>query len=193
VLFHTVLALVTVAAIVQLVFASAICKGGCMRTAKSGFAQVVILFFLSATSLWAQFDVHDWTNVKNIAPGSDIWIQGTHGNVSGAFESADDDAILVREWRRKPFLGGSYSRPRTIPHREVRQVRFAKRRLSAFAGAAIGAGIATGIGAGLDAQSRSNEDRHLVTVVLGFFGGLIGEGVGEHTAFLHGAKIYAAK
>ncbi len=121
-----------------------------------------------------------------------MWIKGIQGNVSGAFESADNDAIRVREWRRRPFVGGSYSRRRTVARSEVRQVRFAKRALSALAGVAIGVAAGAGAGAAVDAPSRDHEARPVMMLVLGMFGGLIGEGVGEHTAFVHGAKIFEA-
>lgn len=150
---------------------------------------VLPIFLLVAATAMAQ-DLHSWNNVKNIAPGSDIWIKGSHGNATGAFQSADDGAIYILRWRRRPFVGGRYSQPYTMPRSEVRQVRFAKRVSSALAAGAIGVAAGVGIGAGLQAQDRSHEDGNLVEVVLGFFGGLIGEGVGEHTAFIHGAKIY---
>ena len=152
---------------------------------------LAVLLGISVTAS-AQADVHDWSNVKNVAPGSDLWIQGTHGNLSGAFQSADDGELRILQWRRRPLVGGSYSRRYRIPRDQVRQVRFAKRGLSALAGTAIGVAAGAGIGAAVDAPYRNHEARGIVMVVLGLFGGLIGEGVGEHTAFIHGATIYLA-
>ena len=160
---------------------------------RSGLSFLLLMVLLTGAASWAQADLHDWNNVKDIAVGSDIWIKGTNGNVSGAFESADDLEIHVREWRRRPFVGGSYSRPRVLRRDEVRLVRFAHRGLSALAGGAIGVGAGAGIGAALDAPYPNHEARGIAMFVLGLFGGLIGEGVGEHTAFLHGPKIYVGK
>lgn len=163
-----------------------------MRLAAGQWLRVAVLLLVPA-SCWAQLDLHDWSNVRNIAVGTDVWIQGTHGNASGAYESADQDSVTVLEWRRRPLIGGRYSRRRVLARSEVRQVRFAKRALSALAGGAIGVAAGAGIGAAVDAPSRDHEARGVVMVVLGLFGGLIGEGVGEHTAFVHGEKIYVAK
>lgn len=150
------------------------------------------MLLLTAIAALAQQGLNDWSNVKNIAPGSDIWVKATHGSATGAFQSADDQAIYILRWRRRPFVGGSYSQPYTILRSDVRQVRFAKRPLSALAGTAIGVAAGVAIGAGLQSRNRSNEDGNLAAAVFGIFGGLIGEGVGEHTAFIHGAKIYVA-
>ena len=163
-----------------------------MRLAKSQFIRMLVMLFLSAGSLWAQLDLHDWSNVKNIADGSDIWVKGAHGRCSGAFLSADDVEIRLQEWRRS-FLGGRYSHLCVVPKADVREVRFAKRALSAVAGAAIGVGVGVGIGLGMEAQyPNQREDGHLLSGALGFLGGLLGETVGGHMAFIHGARIYVA-
>jgi hypothetical protein len=159
-----------------------------------GYARLFRCLFLAlftAIAASAQSGLADWNNVRNIAPGTDIWVKGTHGNVSGAFQSADDQAIYLLQWRRRPFVGGRYSQRCLVPRDQVRQVRFAKRALSALAGGAIGVAAGVAAAAGLNAQYKNHESDSIVTFVFGFFGGLLGEGVGEHTAFLHGAKIYA--
>ena len=153
----------------------------------------LLLSFASTLPVLAQADLHDWDNVKNIAAGSDIWIKGLHGRCSGALEVADDSEIRLHEWRRT-FFGGRYSHLCVVPRHEVKEVRFAKRALSAVAGTAIGVGVGVGIGLGVESRyPNQREDGHLLSAVLGMVGGLVGEGVGEHTAFLHGAKIYVAK
>lgn len=159
---------------------------------RSGWLCTVALVVI-ATSALAQTDLHDWNNVKNIAAGTDVWIKGAHGNVSGAIESVDDGMVRLLEWKRRPFIGGSYSRRRVIARSEVKQVRFAKRAVSALAGGALGVAAGAGIGAAIDAPHPNHEDRGIAMFVLGLFGGLIGESVGEHTAFVHGEKIYEAK
>src|ERR1041385_5889326 len=164
-----------------------------MRILRSQLIRVLALIFIAAGTLLAQSDLHDWNNVKNIAPGSTIWIKGRHGRCNGAFESSDDAEIRVQEWRRS-FFGGRYSHLCVVPKADVREVRFAKRALSALAGTAIGVGVGVGIGLGVEAQyPNQREDGHLLAAVLGLVGGLAGEAVGEHTAFVHGAKIYTAK
>lgn len=164
-----------------------------MRLAKSQFIRVLVLLLLPAGTMWAQFDLHDWNNVRNIAQGSDVWIKGAHGSCSGAFVSADDAEVRLQEWRRS-FFGGRYSHLCAMPKADVREVRFAKRALSALAGTAIGVGVGVGIGMGVEAQyPNQREDGHLLSAVLGIIGGVAGEAIGEHTAFVHGAKIYVAK
>ena len=161
-----------------------------MRLLRSHIIRVLALLFVTAGTLAAQSDLHDWNNVKNIARGSDIWIKGAHGRCSGAFESADDTELRVQEWRRS-FFGGRYSHLCIVSKPDVREVRFAKRAVSALAGTAIGVGVGVGIGLGVEAQyPNQQEDGHLLSAVLGIVGGIAGEAVGEHTAFIHGAKIY---
>jgi hypothetical protein len=153
----------------------------------------LFLLFTSAATALAQTDLHDWNNVKNIAAGSDIWIKGQHGRCSGAFAAADDTEIRLQEWRRK-FFGGRYSHLCVVPREQVKEVRFAKRALSALAGTAIGTGVGAGIGFGVESQyPNQREDGHLLSAVLAIVGGAVGEGIGEHTAFLHGGKIYVAQ
>lgn len=156
-------------------------------------ARVLLPFVLTmACTALAQQGLNDWYNVKNIAPGSDIWVKCADGNATGAFQSADDQPIYILRWRRRPFVGGGYSQPYAIARSKVRQVRFAKRPHSAFVGAAVGVAAGAGIGAAIDAPYSNHEGRGIAMFTLGFFGGLIGEGVGEHTAFIHGAKIYVS-
>jgi hypothetical protein len=154
---------------------------------------LLVLLLLPAGTAWAQFDLHDWNNVQNIAQGSDVWIKGGHGRCSGAFVSADDVEVRLQEWRRS-FFGGRYSHLCAVPKADVREVRFAKRALSGLAGTTIGVGVGVGIGMGVEAQyPNQREDGHLLSAVLGIIGGVAGEAIGEHTAFIHGAKIYVAQ
>src|SRR5512133_1895610 len=110
-----------------------------------------LLLFASTLPVLAQADLHDWNNVKNIAVGSDIWIKGQHGRCSGALEAADDTEIRLYEWRRT-FFGGRYSHLCVVPRHEVKEVRFARRALSAVAGTAIGVGVGAGIGLGIESR-----------------------------------------
>ena len=164
-----------------------------MDLVKSHIVRVLALLFVAVGSLWGQADLHDWNNVKNIARGSDVWIRGAHGRCSGAFVEADDAEVRLQEWKRA-FFGGRYSHLCAVPKGDVREVRFARRAVSALAGAAIGVGAGVGIGMAVEAQyPNKTEDGHLLAAVLGFAGALAGEAIGEHTAFIHGAKIYVAK
>src|SRR6185369_14852806 len=145
--------------------------GTYMKVAKMHWARLFVLFFVSV-SVWAQADLHDWNNVKNIAPHSDIWVKGTHGRCSGAFVEADDAEIRLQEWRRT-FFGGRYSHLCAVPKSEVREVRFAKRAASALVGTAIGVGAGVGIGMAIEAQyPNQREDGHLLAAVLGVVGAL---------------------
>jgi hypothetical protein len=164
-----------------------------MKVIQSNLVRLIVLLIVPAAGAWAQLDVHDWSNVKNIAPGSDIWIKGAHGHCSGAYLSADDNEVRLQEWRRSLFRG-RYSHLCIVPRQDVREIRFAKRAISALAGTAIGVGAGVGIGLGIEAQyPNQREDGHLAAAVFGFLGGLFGEAVGEHAAFIHGDKIYVVK
>jgi hypothetical protein len=164
-----------------------------MKLARNNFLKVLVLLFVSAVPGLAQSDLHDWNNVKNIAVASDVWVKGAHGRCSGALESADDVGIRLQEWRRS-FFSGRYSHLCIVPKADVREVRFARRAWSALAGAAIGTGAGVAIGLGVEAQyPNQREDGHLLAAVTGGLGALVGEAIGERTAFIHGAKIYVAK
>jgi hypothetical protein len=74
---------------------------------------------------------------------------------------------------------------------EIRSVKLSRRGLSMLTGAAIGIGVGAGIGAGIDAQAKNQaEDGHLVPVLFGFIGGMLGAGAGSHRDFLAGPTIY---
>ena len=153
---------------------------------------ILLLLLISPLICCAQLDVHDWSNVKNIPAGSQIWIKGAHGRCTGEFLSADDHEVRVQKLRRSLF-GGRYARECRMPRGEVREVRFAKHLASAAAGAAIGGGI--GVAAGLAAEAQypnKTEDGHLLSGTTGLLGALFGGLVGQTTAFIHGAKIYVA-
>jgi hypothetical protein len=76
---------------------------------------------------------------------------------------------------------------------EVKSVKLARQQLSMLTGAAIGIGLGAGIGAGVDAQQKTpGEDGHLVPVLFGFLGGMLGAGIGNHTDFLAGPMVYKA-
>jgi len=163
-----------------------------MKLTRMHWVRVLALLFVAGNA-WAQADLHDWNNVKNIPVGTTVWMKGTQGRCNGSFVVADDTEVRLQEWRRS-FFGGRSTHLCVMNKTDVREVRFAKRALSAAVGTAIGVGAGVGIGLSVEAQyPNKTEDGHLLAALLGFAGALAGEGIGERTAFLHGAKIYVAK
>lgn len=145
-----------------------------------------------SSSAGAQANAPDWSAVKNIPAGTEVWVKANGGNVSGTFLSADDSQISIEPYRRKSIFS---RRPvmTLIPRTQVREVRFAHRVLSAATGAAIGVGLGTAAGLALESRYPNHtEDGHLAAAVFGVLGGLFGEIIGEHTGFIHGARIYRA-
>lgn len=153
---------------------------------------LLLFAILAATTVAAQTNLQDWTAVKNIPIGSDIWVKARGGNVTGTFLSADDEQLRI-----EPHGHTSIFRRRaataTFPRAQVREVRLARRFASAAVGTALGVGLGTAAGLALESQYPDHtEDGHLAAGVFAFLGGMVGEVVGEHTAFIHGARIYRA-
>jgi hypothetical protein len=104
----------------------------------------------------------------------------------------DSDLLRCVETRTVFFFPAR--REREFQRTELRSVKLSRQGLSTLAGAAVGLGAGAGIGAAIDAQAKDQvEEGHLVTVVLGFLGGVIGSGVGKHTDFVAGPTVYRAR
>lgn len=139
----------------------------------------------------AQSDVHDWRNVQNLAPGTEVWVKTAQGRITARVRRADDTTFVLYTSHQVFFA--TVEQEHVFNRTDVREVRLGKGSLSKLAGAAIGAGVGAGIGLGIESQQKNKiEDGHLVSILLGFFGAAIGVAVGGKAGIVKGAKIYVA-
>lgn len=150
-----------------------------------------VLLVLVCCAWTCRAQTGDWSKVEQLHHGEPVKLRVTVGRQVCNFVSADDSALHC-EYRRSVFFVPVRHRME-FPRADVLEVRLSRQGLSTLAGAAIGAGAGAGIGAGIDAQAKDQqEEGHLVTVLLGFLGAVIGGGVGQHTDFLAGPVVYRA-
>jgi hypothetical protein len=151
------------------------------------FVTCVLAVSLLITSAPAQSG--DWASVESLAPGTDISVTTARGRkCQGEFDSATPERLIL--WSQERDFPGRKLVRREIPRVEIKQVRLNHRVASVAAGAAIGAGLGIGIGAAIDSQYRSNEDRGLLSVVLGLLGGAMGAAIAKTHPFIKGKIIY---
>jgi len=132
-----------------------------------------------------------WESVKRIPADELIRIRSSHRITVCNFERADDES-LVCSARRTRFFIPVHSQ-QFFRRSDVQSVRISRRGISTLTGTVIGLGAGVGIGAAIDASAKDQvEEGHIMAVLFGFFGGLIGSGIGHHTDFLSGPIIYRA-
>ncbi len=130
-----------------------------------------------------------WESVKRVPAGELIRIRSSHRITVCNFEHADDESLVCSARRTRFFIPVHSEQVFRRP--DVQSVRISRRGLSTLTGTVAGLGAGAGIGAAIDASAKNQvEEGHIVTVLFGFFGGLIGSGIGHHTDFLAGPVIY---
>ncbi|MGE5489353.1 MAG: hypothetical protein ACM3ZB_16175 [bacterium] len=132
----------------------------------------------------------DWNRVRNLPPGTPIWVKTRAGAYHGELIGATSETVRLDSDERS--FPGRTTRRRELRQEDVLEIRRFSRCASALAGAGIGAGVGTGIGLAIDFSARSNEDRGLATVLFALLGSLFGWGVGRHSTLIKGDTIYVA-
>lgn len=153
-----------------------------------GAKVIVILCCLGASVAAAQQTGANWKRVEALPSGTTIRLS-TEGRRSDtcSLVSVTEDSLTCVSTRMIFFF--PVHKQMDFVRAEIRSVKLSRRGLSMLTGAAIGMGA--GIGAGIDAQAKNQaEDGHLVPVLFGFIGGMLGAGVGSHQNFLEGPTIY---
>jgi len=135
---------------------------------------VLPLFSLLVSSSLCGAQNPAWNNLKQLSPGQQVRVVVNSKSFKGQFQSATDDAIIIRS-------GGA---DQTLSRSSVQKVsshRAGHRGRHALIGAAIGAGAGLGTGAAIDSDcSRTsiictgNKGKAILTPVFGLLGAGIG-------------------
>ncbi len=132
-----------------------------------------------------------WESVKRIPAGELIRVRSPHRFAVCNFEQADDERLVCSQQRKHLFI--PVRSTQIFRRADIQSVRLSRQGVSTVAGTMIGLGAGAGIGAAIDASAKNQvEEGHLMTVVLGFLGGIVGTGIGHHTDFLAGPIVYRA-
>jgi uncharacterized protein YcfJ len=151
----------------------------------------MISVFLLGASLSVSAQSTGWEAVKHLPQDQQIRVRSLQGGLTCNLVLADDDALVCEQ--RRTIVFAPVHRQIMIPRNEIKSVRLSRQAVSMLAGAGIGAGAGAGIGAGIDASAKNQvEEGHIITVLFAFMGGLIGNGIGQHSDFLAGPVIYRA-
>ena len=157
----------------------------------AGVAALVLLWQFGVAAALAQAAGSDWSKVEALGQGTKIRVSATSGRTVCKVERVDSDSLRCEEVKTVFFV--PVRREHEFPRRDVRVVKLSKQGVSILAGTAIGLGAGAGIGAAIDASAKDQaEEGHLVAIVMGLFGALIGAGIGEHTDFAAGPVVYRA-
>ncbi|HEY4380178.1 MAG TPA: hypothetical protein VGN01_07520 [Acidobacteriaceae bacterium] len=152
------------------------------------FALSTLLAAAPATQAQAR---GSWMAVQHLPTGQRIRVHTPRRYTVCTFDSADDDSLICTQHRIIIFVPVNSSQ--VFRRSEVQSVKLSRQGASTLAGTAIGLGAGVGIGAAIDATAKDQaEEGHIMTVVLGLLGALLGEGIGNHTDFLAGPVMYQA-
>lgn len=131
----------------------------------------------------------DWTRVEALQPGTLLRVSSGSRPSVCSFVAADSDSLTCMKTQTIFFF--PVKRKLVFSQPEVISVKLSRQGISGLVGAGIGAGAGAGIGAAIDASAKDQvEEGHLVTVLFGILGGVMGAGIGSKMDFLAGPTIY---
>jgi hypothetical protein len=152
---------------------------------------VLITLFAHTSMQGQQVAGSDWTRVLATGPGTAIRVASQQGHANCTFIAADETSLTCSQTRTYFFF--PVKQRLLFTKQEITAIKLSRRPLSFLAGAGIGAGVGAGLGAAVDSTAKNQADEgHIVTVLGGFFGFVIGAGVGSRLDFLAGPTIYRA-
>ena len=144
-----------------------------MQSAKKLLSMVLVLW-LSSTTLFAQQALSNWSNVENLKPGTKIVVRTKNGRefVGTKRQSTDDTLFMEAKF---PVQG---ARTISLSKDEIQEVRKNKSTFYyPLIGLAIGLGVGVAIGARAD--HPGTDDPNLGKMLGGGLGGGIGLIAGE--------------
>ena len=147
-----------------------------------------LLLLLFCTNSFAQTQLSDWQNVMNLSINTDVSIKTKQKTYQGLINKVELDSLQL--YSSEPAMPGRKWVYRILMRNEILEIRMNRRTISGIVGGAIGAGIGVSTGAIIESQSRSNENKGLLTAILGIVPGLIGSAIGHSHPFIKGKTIY---